>query len=79
MTADVLATIQFQTSKPDALIRLSILDQEKEVAGNTGKGHVVIPAFYFLANKGEQSFGLVIQVSDELRAPVCSYSPDGGD
>ncbi|XP_041814551.1 androglobin isoform X2 [Chelmon rostratus] len=57
VTADVLATIQFQTSKPDALIRLSILDQEKEVAGNTGKGHVVIPAFYFLANK----------------APSCTY------
>ncbi|XP_038583723.1 androglobin [Micropterus salmoides] len=51
VTADVLGTIQFQTSKPDVLIRLSILDHEKEVAGNTGKGHVVIPVFFFLANK----------------------------
>ncbi|XP_032398208.1 androglobin isoform X2 [Etheostoma spectabile] len=51
VTADVLGTIQFQTSKSDVLIRLSILDQEKEVAGNTGKGHVVIPVFCFLSNK----------------------------
>lgn len=56
VTANVLGTLQFQTSKPDVLIRLSILDQEKEVAGVTGKGHVVIPAFHFLATVGEQSF-----------------------
>lgn len=65
VTADVLGTIQFQTSQPDVLIRLSILDQEKEVAGNTGKGHVVIPVFYFWANKGEQPLGLVIEVTDK--------------
>lgn len=64
-TADVLGTIQFQTSTPDVLIRLSILDQEKEVVGNTGKGHVVIPVFHFRANKGEQPLGLVIEVIDE--------------
>ncbi|XP_071335416.1 androglobin isoform X2 [Trachinotus anak] len=51
VTADVLGTIQFQTSKPDVLIHLSILDQEKEVASSMGKGHVIIPAFCFLANK----------------------------
>ncbi|XP_040015836.2 androglobin isoform X2 [Gasterosteus aculeatus] len=55
VTADVLGTIQFQTSKADVLIRLSVLDQEKLVAGNTGKGHVVIPAFFFLANKALNS------------------------
>lgn len=65
VTADVLGTIQFQTSKPDVLIRLSILDQEKEVTSNTGKGHVVIPLFYFRANKGEQPLGLVIEVIDK--------------
>ncbi|XP_034555079.1 androglobin isoform X2 [Notolabrus celidotus] len=48
--ADLLGTIQFQTSKTDVLIRLSILDQEREVASNTGKGHVVIPVFNFLTN-----------------------------
>ncbi|XP_029984092.1 androglobin [Sphaeramia orbicularis] len=51
VTADVLGTVQFQTSKSDVLIRLSILDHEKEVAGNTGKGHAVIPVFFFLTNK----------------------------
>ncbi|KAG8011319.1 Androglobin [Nibea albiflora] len=51
VTAEVLGTIQFQTSKPDVLIRLSVLDQEKEVAGSMGKGHVVIPVFFFLPNK----------------------------
>ncbi|KAM9339252.1 androglobin [Symphorus nematophorus] len=51
VTADVLGTLQFQTSKPDVLIRLSVLDKEKEVASKTGKGHVVIPVFFFLANK----------------------------
>ncbi|XP_068580725.1 androglobin isoform X1 [Cebidichthys violaceus] len=55
VTADVLGTIQFQTSEPDVLIRLSVLDQEKSVAGNTGKGHVVIPAFCFRANEDEKN------------------------
>ncbi|KAL6095949.1 adgb [Pungitius sinensis] len=54
VTADVIGTIQFQTSKADALIRLSVLDQEKLVAGNTGKGHVVIPIFCFLANEEQK-------------------------
>ncbi|XP_029966667.1 androglobin [Salarias fasciatus] len=51
VTADILATIQFQTSKPDVLVRLSVLDQEMEVASKTGKHHVMIPVFFFLANK----------------------------
>ncbi|KAF7669564.1 hypothetical protein LDENG_00174000 [Lucifuga dentata] len=53
--ADLLATVQFQTSKPDVLIQLSILDHEKEVASKTGKGHVVIPVFTFQSNKAEES------------------------
>ncbi|XP_072218250.1 androglobin [Leuresthes tenuis] len=55
VTTDILGTIQFQASKPDVLIRLSILDHEKEVAGNTGMGSVLIPVFFFHANKGEKS------------------------
>uniref|UniRef100_UPI003AB0B0BB androglobin n=1 Tax=Centroberyx gerrardi TaxID=166262 RepID=UPI003AB0B0BB len=51
VTADHLGTVQFQTSKPDVLICLSILDHEKEVACNTGKGHVVIPVFRFQSNR----------------------------
>lgn len=55
VTTDALGTIQFQTSKPDVLIRLSVLDHEKKVAGSTGKGHVIIPVFCFLPNRGECS------------------------
>ncbi|XP_006797304.1 androglobin [Neolamprologus brichardi] len=51
VTTDTVATVQLQTSHPDVLIRLSILDHEKQVADKTGKGHVVIPVFFFLANK----------------------------
>ncbi|KAF3702878.1 Androglobin Calpain-7-like protein [Channa argus] len=50
VTADVLGTVYFQTSHPDVFIHLSILDQEKKVAGETGKGFVIIPVFCFLAN-----------------------------
>lgn len=53
MRADVLATVQFWTSKSDVTVCLSILDQEREVISKSGMGHVTIPAFYFLANKGE--------------------------
>lgn len=52
---DLLVTIQIQTSKPDVLIRLAILDQEREMTSNTGKGHVVIPLFNFLTDAGELS------------------------
>lgn len=55
VTAQVLATLQFQASKSDVIVRLSIVDQERVMVSKTGKGLVVIPAFYFLANEGEQS------------------------
>ncbi|KAM9354979.1 LOW QUALITY PROTEIN: androglobin [Pholidichthys leucotaenia] len=51
VTADILGTIQFQTSKEDVLICLSVMDQDKEMISSTGKGHVVIPAVYFLARR----------------------------
>ncbi|MEQ2158659.1 hypothetical protein GOODEAATRI_014733, partial [Goodea atripinnis] len=54
---DVLGTIQFETSDPYVLIRLSVLDKEKEVAGNIGMGFVVLPVFFFLANKRQNSLG----------------------
>ncbi|XP_029588828.1 androglobin isoform X2 [Salmo trutta] len=47
VTADHAGTVQFQTSKPDVHIRLSVLDHEEVVASNTGKGHVVIPVYHF--------------------------------
>ncbi|KAM6954361.1 androglobin [Aplochiton taeniatus] len=45
-------TIQFQTSKPDVHVSLSVLDHEKVVTSKTGKGHVVIPVFRFYPNDG---------------------------
>lgn len=57
----VLGTIQFQTSKPHVMIRLSILDQTREVARKTGQGHVGIPAFNFLPNDGEHPLDASIQ------------------
>uniref|UniRef100_A0AAV2KG87 Androglobin n=1 Tax=Knipowitschia caucasica TaxID=637954 RepID=A0AAV2KG87_KNICA len=50
VSSDVLCTIQFETSKADVMIRLSVLDQGKEVSSRTGTGHVLIPVFFFLAN-----------------------------
>ncbi|KAM9354978.1 androglobin-like [Pholidichthys leucotaenia] len=51
VTANILGTIQFQTSKKNVLICLSVLDKDKEMISSTGKGHVVIPAVYFLARR----------------------------
>ena len=50
--ADIVATVHFRSSNPDVLIRLSVLDHEKEVAGANGKGHSLIPIFHFLSDQG---------------------------
>ncbi|XP_057209909.1 androglobin [Triplophysa rosa] len=52
VSSDHNATVQFQTSQSDVYIKLSILDNEKEVISNQGKGHVIIPIYCFLANNG---------------------------
>ncbi|RVE55782.1 hypothetical protein OJAV_G00229880 [Oryzias javanicus] len=48
LRAETMATVQFQTSKSDVVIQLSILDQDKELVANIGTGHVMIPLFHFL-------------------------------
>ncbi|XP_068199432.1 androglobin [Antennarius striatus] len=53
--SDVLGTIQFQTSKPDVMIRLSIMDREEEVISVTSRGHILIPLFYFLGDEAPSS------------------------
>ncbi|XP_047243364.1 androglobin isoform X3 [Girardinichthys multiradiatus] len=68
---DVLGTIQFETSDPHVLIRLSVLDKEKEVAGNIGMGFVVLPVFFFLANKRQNS--LDPSCADENKEITSSY------
>ncbi|XP_007255726.3 androglobin isoform X1 [Astyanax mexicanus] len=50
VTCDHVATVQFQTSNANVHIKLSILDHEKEVASNQGKGHVIIPIYCFSAS-----------------------------
>lgn len=45
-----LATIQLCTSKPDVRLKLSVLDNEEEIASSEGKGHAVLPVFIFLPN-----------------------------
>ncbi|XP_055088381.1 androglobin [Periophthalmus magnuspinnatus] len=55
VTTNVLSTIQFETSKSDVMIRVSILDHEKDVTSRTGMGHVMIPVFFFLANVDEKN------------------------
>lgn len=32
-------------------IKVQVLDNEEEIVSVTGKGHAVIPAFYFLSNE----------------------------
>ncbi|XP_038160119.1 androglobin [Cyprinodon tularosa] len=51
VTTDVLGTIQFETSDPHVWIHLSVLDEEEEVAGVTGRGFVILPVFFFMPNK----------------------------
>lgn len=65
VTDDILGTIKFQTSNPDVIICLSILDQERKVASNTGRGHVIIPAFYFQVSRGEHPLNVVREVNKE--------------
>jgi len=45
-----LVTIQLSTSKPDVRFKLSVLDNDEEVASSEGKGHAVLPVFIFLPN-----------------------------
>lgn len=47
VSEEQIFSLQVSTSKPDVYVRLSILDNEEEVASAVGKGHVVIPAFIF--------------------------------
>nr|XP_019953171.1 PREDICTED: androglobin [Paralichthys olivaceus] len=79
VTTDVQGTIQIQTSSPDVLIHLSILDQEKEVAGKTGKGHVVIPVFCFLADKDEKSQEQSISPTQDKRVKVVDAPPQNAE
>lgn len=49
-------TIQVRTSKPDAFIKLQVLENEETMVSSTGKGQAIIPAFTFLGNEKSVSF-----------------------
>ena len=57
MTEDHLTSIQINTSKTDVYIKLSVLNNEEEVASTIGKGHSVIPAFQFLKDINAEEEG----------------------
>ncbi|XP_057595459.1 androglobin [Hippopotamus amphibius kiboko] len=44
-------TIQVRASKPDAFIKLQILENEEVILSSTGKGQAIIPAINFLGNE----------------------------
>ncbi|XP_004044850.4 androglobin [Gorilla gorilla gorilla] len=45
------ATIQVRTSKPDAFIKLQVLENEETMVSSIGKGQAIIPAFHFLKSE----------------------------
>jgi hypothetical protein len=45
-----LASIHFNTSKSDVLIRLTVLDHDEEIIRVEGKGCIVVPAILFMRN-----------------------------
>ncbi|XP_027459163.2 androglobin isoform X1 [Zalophus californianus] len=44
-------TVQVRTSKPDAFIKLQILENEETIVSSTGKGQAIIPAINFLGSE----------------------------
>ncbi|XP_076825894.1 androglobin-like isoform X2 [Clavelina lepadiformis] len=54
-SANHIGSLQLETSKPDVHIKFQILNNEEEIISTRGKGHCVIPAFYFQANEPKRS------------------------
>ncbi|KAM6181781.1 androglobin [Erethizon dorsatum] len=44
-------TIQVRVSKPDAFIKLQVLENEETMVSSIGRGQAIIPAFTFLGNE----------------------------
>ncbi|KAL3881172.1 hypothetical protein ACJMK2_027629 [Sinanodonta woodiana] len=69
VSEDHLVSIQMNTSKSDVYIKLVVLDHDEELASTIGKGHAVIPAFFFLKD---------INPDDEQKRPGSKSSNKGG-
>ena len=64
-----LTTIQLCTSKPDVRLKLSVLDDDKEVAAAEGKGHAVLPVFIFLPNSSREDDVTAHSISQSCETP----------
>ena len=49
-----LTTIQLCTSKSDVRLKLTLFDNEEELASAEGKGHAILPVFIFLPNPSNE-------------------------
>lgn len=76
-----MATVQVQTSKPDVIIKVQVLDSEEEMVHSVGKGHAVVPAFYFISNERPLSsmckYGKLIAmiIVNKETANTCTCAP----
>lgn len=62
-----LTTIQLSTSKNDVRLKLSVLDNEEEVASAEGKGQAVIPVFIFQPNPSPEDETTVCSASQSCK------------
>ncbi|XP_068925830.1 androglobin [Petaurus breviceps papuanus] len=51
VTQGLVVTVQVCTSRTDVFIKLQILENEEEAVSTIGKGHAIIPTFFFLSNE----------------------------
>uniref|UniRef100_A0A803T3N7 Androglobin n=1 Tax=Anolis carolinensis TaxID=28377 RepID=A0A803T3N7_ANOCA len=81
VTMPLIATVQVQTSKPDTIIKLQVLDSEEEMVNSVGKGHVVIPAFHFISSERPSSSfsskGGVVQNTPKKETEVITSKKKG--
>jgi hypothetical protein len=80
VTEDMVVTVQLETSKESAYIKLQILDtvdgEEREVKSAHGRGYAIIPAFTFLKD-GVHSESPILWEVEEEPVDVSSTVEDG--
>ncbi|XP_028858293.1 androglobin isoform X3 [Denticeps clupeoides] len=73
VSADVVCSVQFQTSNPKVNFQLTILDHNCPVASSTGKGHTLIPLFTFRADPENQKEENVEQPGKDTQPSPCTH------
>jgi len=66
-----LTTIQLCTSKSDVRLKLSVLDNDEEVASVEGKVHAVLPVFIFLPNYSTEDDVVAQSTSQSCKKSTC--------